>query len=196
MLENIKLKLYLNKKQSLRYQMMIIFMEEHKKARQGKDHIGIYDGVDTLSFDDSSWKKIFQKFQKFTSKGYRKNFSEEDSNTDTFLGLFSSPNDYCSLRVFQASNNRYIQFTMKDLGYSYQYNGYCKSQDRLQKKANFFIFVTLIYYIISWVFKSPTITLNNNFFKKVFNFLYQDFKTIIIVLVALFLFKVFYVDEK
>lgn len=194
MLENMKLKLYLNKKQSLKYQMMIIFMEEHKKARQGKEHIGTYDGSDTLIFDDSSWKKIFQKFQKFTSKGYKKNFIEDNSSNDRILSLFSTSNEYCSLRVFQTSNNKYIQFIMKDSGYSYQYNSYCKSQDRLQKKANFFIGVTLLYYVLSWVFKSPEITLSN-FFKNTFNFLYPDLKTIIIVLISLFLFKIFYIDE-
>ncbi|MBC2850342.1 hypothetical protein H5J22_02645 [Cetobacterium sp. 8H] len=185
----------LNENQSLKYQMMVILMEEHRKARRGKDYIGTYDGIDTLTFDKVSWNKMLEKIKKYVSKEYRENFRKNKINLDMILGIFSTPNDYCSLRYYKIKEQEYIQFMMKDVGYSYQYNKYSKSQDRLQKKANYFLLMTLVYYVVSWFFDSPKIDLTK-FLKAFFLVLHQDIKIIIYILVGLGIFKILIVDKK
>ena len=166
----------LKKKQSLMYQIMIILMEEHKKARLAKnDYIGIYDGGDSLTFDKESWKKMKKKIKAYITINYKETFSMMyDSH---IIGLFpENENILCSLRMLDIStskkvdfkdeddnideldfdsflsDNYYIIFKITNKGYSYQYNGYKKSQDKLQEKANLFLLITTIYYLSSWVF--------------------------------------------
>ena len=166
----------LKKKQSLMYQIMIILMEEHKKARLAKnDYIGIYDGGDSLTFDKESWKKMKKKIKAYITINYKETFSTMyDSH---IIGLFpENENILCSLRMLDIStskkvdfkdeddnideldfdsflsDNYYIIFKITNKGYSYQYNGYKKSQDKLQEKANLFLLITTIYYLASWVF--------------------------------------------
>ena len=67
-------------------------------------------------------------------------FKDEDDNIDEL--------DFDSF----LSDNYYIIFKITNKGYSYQYNGYKKSQDKLQEKANLFLLITTIYYLSSWVF--------------------------------------------
>ena len=109
---------------------------------------------------------------------YKETFSEmHDSH---IIGLFpEDENILCSLRILDIGNgkvdnlkkeshesdkidevdsdsylsdNYYIIFRITNKGYSYQYNGYKKSQDKLQRKANLFLLITTIYYLSSWVF--------------------------------------------
>lgn len=189
MIDNIYFRLKLEKKQSLMYQIMIILMEEHKKARLAKnDYIGNYDGGDVLTFDKESWKKMKKKIKDYITVNYKETFSEmHDSH---IIGLFpEDENILCSLRILDIGNgkfddlkkeshesdkidevdsdsylsdNYYIIFRITNRGYSYQYNGYKKSQDKLQRKANLFLLITTIYYLSSWVFP------NYDSFKKVF----------------------------
>lgn len=205
MFENHKLQKYLNKNQSLKYQMMVIIMEEHKKARQGQFHIGNYNGIDTISFDKSSWESMISRISDFISKGYQEKFKKIKIDNDIILGFFASENDYYSVRETVISEDvSYIEFTIKDLGYSYQYNGYSKSQDKLQKKANFFIFMTLIYYILSWFFEAPGISIVNipensislvDILINIVKFFQLELKFIIITCILLFLFKVKYIKQ-
>lgn len=171
------------------YQIMIILMEEHKKARLAKnDYIGNYDGGDVLTFDKESWKKMKKKIKDYITVNYKETFSEmHDSH---IIGLFpEDENILCSLRILDIGNgkvdnlkkeshesdkidevdsdsylldNYYIIFRITNKGYSYQYNGYKKSQDKLQRKANLFLLITTIYYLSSWVFP------NYDNFKKAF----------------------------
>lgn len=189
MIDNIYFRLKLEKKQSLMYQIMIILMEEHKKARLAKnDYIGNYDGGDVLTFDKESWKKMKKKIKDYITVNYKETFSEMyDSH---IIGLFpEDENILCSLRILDIGNgkvdnlkkenhesdkidevdsdsylsdNYYIIFRITNKGYSYQYNGYKKSQDKLQRKANLFLLITTIYYLSSWVFP------NYDNFKKAF----------------------------
>ena len=189
MIDNIYFHLKLEKKQSLMYQIMIILMEEHKKARLAKnDYIGNYDGGDVLTFDKESWKKMKKKIKDYITVNYKETFSEmHDSH---IIGLFpEDENILCSLRILDIGNgkvdnlkkeshesdkidevdsdsylsdNYYIIFRITNKGYSYQYNGYKKSQDKLQRKANLFLLITTIYYLSSWVFP------NYDNFKKAF----------------------------
>lgn len=189
MIDNIYFRLKLEKKQSLMYQIMIILMEEHKKARLAKnDYIGNYDGGDVLTFDKESWKKMKKKIKDYITVNYKETFSEmHDSH---IIGLFpEDENILCSLRILDIGNgkvdnlkkeshesdkidevdsdsylsdNYYIIFRITNKGYSYQYNGYKKSQDKLQRKANLFLLITTIYYLSSWVFP------NYDNFKKAF----------------------------
>ena len=189
MIDNIYFHLKLEKKQSLMYQIMIILMEEHKKARLAKnDYIGNYDGGDVLTFDKESWKKMKKKIKDYITVNYKATFSEmHDSH---IIGLFpEDENILCSLRILDIGNgkvdnlkkeshesdkidevdsdsylldNYYIIFRITNKGYSYQYNGYKKSQDKLQRKANLFLLITTIYYLSSWVFP------NYDNFKKAF----------------------------
>ena len=211
MIDNIYFHLKLEKKQSLMYQIMIILMEEHKKARLAKnDYIGNYDGGDVLTFDKESWKKMKKKIKDYITVNYKETFSEmHDSH---IIGLFpEDENILCSLRILDIGNgkvdnlkkenhesdkidevdsktellekkayfnesdkidevdsdsylsdNYYIIFRITNKGYSYQYNGHKKSQDKLQRKANLFLLITTIYYLSSWVFP------NYDNFKKAF----------------------------
>lgn len=166
MIELIKLKYLINKKQSLKYQIMLILMEEHKKARLGEEFIGEYDGGNELLFDPISWKKMKKKIIKYISVNYKENFKR--LNNSYIFGLFSERKGLCILRkinlkqtnvekntnqisIFKLSeinDDEYnIGFSMTDAGYSYQYNGYKKTQDKLQYSANLFVFMTLIYYM-------------------------------------------------
>ena len=178
MLENIYFWFKLNKNQSLMYQIMIVLMEEHKKARLGKNYIGIYDGGDSLVFDKPTWKKMKKKILRYISDSYKDLFSEMQE--DYIIGLFPGRVDaLCYLRKLSLAINigndvknnvenkpeevtfdrgidhdeKYmIEFSMTNAGYSYQYNGYKKTQEKLQITANRFVLMTLIYYILSWVF--------------------------------------------
>lgn len=159
----------LNRSQSLMYQIMLILMEEHKKARLGKGYIGIYDGGDSLVFDKETWKKMRKKILKYISENYKENFS--NMQDDYIVGLFPGVEPLCYLRKISLedidsnqeddkititknrnSQKYIIKFEMTNRGYSYQYNGYKKTQEKLQRTANTFVLMTLIYYILSWVF--------------------------------------------
>lgn len=214
MLEEMRLKLLIKRKQSLKYQIMLILMEEHKKARLGFEHIGTYDGGNELWFDPQSWEKMRKKIGKYISNNYREKFKTSDSNY--VFGLFSMEKDLCFLeqmdehsQIDNSNNtktahtqdnddinqnehsqmdnsnntktvhkqediiiNKYeenpftLKFIMTDHGYSYQYNNYIRSPEKLQKKANLFILITLIYYIASWLIENPV-----EFFKKLYVFL-------------------------
>lgn len=182
MIDNIYFQLKLEKKQSLMYQIMIILMEEHKKARLAKnDYIGNYDGGDILIFDKESWKRMKKKIKGYITVNYKETFSE--MHNSHIIGLFpEDENILCSLRILDVKNttaddlkkiknetpetneidevdsdtylsdNYYIIFRVTNKGYSYQYNGYKKTQDRLQQKANLFLSITTIYYLSSWIF--------------------------------------------
>lgn len=210
MLEKLRLNYLINKKQSLKYQIMLILMEEHKRARLGDKFIGSYNGGNELLFDSNTWNKMKNKIEKYISDNYKDDFKKSDVNY--ILGLFSKEQELCSLEIynknirniadtneedeinilstnFEAKNiseSEYIIFYMTDKGYSYQYNGYKKTQDKLQHSANLFVLMTLIYYIVSWIFpnfdafKKST---NDNVIQKIYTLFFKDNVTIKIIFV-------------
>lgn len=107
MIDNIYFRLKLEKKQSLMYQIMIILMEEHKKARLAKnDYIGNYDGGDVLTFDKESWKKMKKKIKDYITVNYKEIFSE--MHNSHIIGLFpEDENILCSLRILDIGNGKF-----------------------------------------------------------------------------------------
>lgn len=167
---------YLNKNQSLKYQIMILLMLEHKKARHGSEHIGFYDGGNILYFDAISWIKLKEKLSRLISDNYRDNFLKMKDSY--ILALLTSDTELYNLNYQETTSGNYIlSFEMSDKGYRYQYNGYTRTQEKLQKKANTFIFITLLYYLFSWFFKSPEIKIED-FFNSFFTML-NEFKPFI-----------------
>ena len=229
MFEKIYFKFKLNKNQSLMYQIMIILMEEHKKARLCKDSIGYYDGANTLTFDKKQWEKMKKKILFLLSENYTEFF--KNMNDKYIIGLFPEEKDSnCALKIqltkwenieresntSNNSNNKdqeekiflkenifneeyYIAFIIYNKGYSYQYNGYKKTNDKLMITANRFVMLTFFYYVFSWgIDKKLEIF---DFLKKVyfntFYFLFGDFSiSFKFILIYLFLRIIEYFIEK
>ena len=212
MFEKIYFKFKLNKNQSLMYQIMIILMEEHKKARLCKDSIGYYDGANTLTFDKKQWEKMKKKILFLLSENYKEFFKnmndkyiiglreniERESNTSN-----NSNNKDQEEKIFLKENifneEYYIAFIIYNKGYSYQYNGYKKTNDKLMITANRFVMLTFFYYVFSWgIDKKLEIF---DFLKKVyfntFYFLFGDFSiSFKFILIYLFLRIIEYFIEK
>lgn len=214
MREKIRLFYFIRKKQSLKYQIMIILMEEHLRARLDYDSICTYDGGNEIWFDKQAWDKMKNKICKYISKNYKKKFNCFDD--DYIIGLFSDEKEFCRLdktnlyntnadiniidnkpenQEEEENHNNYdngifkITFLMKDKGYSYQYNNYQRSSTKLQKRANQFIFITLIYYILSWLIEEPLATFET-LFKKILEIILLiriDFKVIPTILFVIFI---------
>lgn len=226
MLEHLRLKLLIKKRQSLKYQIMILLMEEHMKARLGKDHIGNYDAGNELWFGKSDWDKMKNKIYGYVSKNYKEKIKISDISY--IIGLFSGDDEFCHMEINNIdsskisissnlkdetelsspkenipntqnnSNNIFnAKFTLTDSGYSYQYNGYKRTHDRLQMRANQFVLITFIYYICSWLIQDPL-----TFFSKMFKWLWKIMSnlkidislipTILFVLGVICLIKYFY----
>lgn len=215
MIEKIKLFYFIRKKQSLKYQIMIILMEEHLKARLDYDSICTYDGGNEIWFDKQAWDKMKNKICKYITKNYKKKFNYFDD--DYIIGLFSDEEEFCRLD----KNNIYnqnddinitdnitdnttekdkehhhnnsdifkITFLMKDKGYSYQYNNYQRSGNKLQKRANQFILITLMYYLLSWLIKDPIVVFKTLFEKvlKIMSLIRINFEIIPTILVVIFI---------
>lgn len=234
MFSKIKFTRLLNKNQSLKYQIMIILMEEHKKARLKKEHLGSYDGGNILLFESQSWTKMKEKICNNVSKGY--NLKGKVLDNSKIFGLFTDPGPYCRLTLVRRNNDSqissisptsgtapasgtaptsektiiptleqlseynffalsYIQFEITDDGYSYQYNGYRRSSDKLQKSANTFLLMTLFYYIFSWLFeplKQDFITFIKTLVFSSNNLITIDFSLFPTFALLFFIFIIFY----
>lgn len=142
--KNIK---YINKNQSLKYQVMLILMEEHKKARLGNDNKGLYLGDNRLIFDTDHWLKMKKEIKKMVSESYKEMFLEMSDNQ--ILQMMEG-NDLFTFEIKEYARGKpTVIFEMLDSGYSYQYNGYKRSVEKLQKTANTILLATLGYYILS-----------------------------------------------
>lgn len=140
-------KKYINKNQSLKYQIMIILMEEHKKARLGNGYNGFYLGDNRLIFDITHWQKMKKEIKKSISETYKEMFLEMSDNE--ILQMMEN-NELFTFEIIEYSDDKpTIIFKMLDNGYSYQYNGYKKGSEKLQKTANGILLATLAYYILS-----------------------------------------------
>ncbi|MGL4863092.1 MAG: hypothetical protein ACRC4T_08240 [Cetobacterium sp.] len=140
-------KKYINKNQSLKYQIMVILMEEHKKARLGNGNKGLYLGDNRLIFDADHWLKMKKEINKIISETYKEIFLDMSDNQ--ILQIMEN-NDLFTFEIIEYVKDKpTIIFKMLDNGYSYQYNGYKKGSEKLQKTANGILLATLAYYILS-----------------------------------------------
>ncbi len=152
-------KIYLNENQSLKYQIMLVLMEEHKRARLGiKPFIGNYTGDDFISFDNEDWKKISDIIKELISPNHKEFLFEiEDFMTmdEIVFSLIESQN-YCY--TFEYDKKMEVRiFKITPQGYSYQFNDYMKSSDKanyinnkIQNRIMFLTVVIVLYYFISW----------------------------------------------
>jgi len=150
----------LKKRMSMHYQYMVIFMEEHLLARIEKSKYGhVIDDIHVYS-EDELYNFFKNKIKKRLTNNHL-NYIERNSFKDSLKDSLIVNDDYYNAYY----NDNYFIFQMKAKGYSYQYNGYQKADQKLTKTANFFIGVTTIYYIVSWMF---TFSQVKDFFSKTF----------------------------
>lgn len=194
-------KKYLKENQSLKYQIMLFFMEEHKRARLGiKPFIGEYFGDDKIEFDDENWVKICDLIENSVSQNHKNLISEMKTYMpiDRYIYSMMENQNYCY---------RFEEYTIEDIsiksfkltadGHSYQYNGYMKSQDKSNKIntriQTWLVILTvgiLFYYIGSWFIPN----LNLSHFKLLFLFLkkvFIFFKVNLFSLIKIFLWLMF-----
>lgn len=165
MIENIIKKYrrvrYLNKYQSLSYQLMIILMEEHRAARLGQEIVGEYSGGNRLFFDEKSWVRLKLKASKIVSYQYSQQMKDLDN--DELLALMSHSENFYKIEVLKinesACDGGIVSFEMKGEGYSYQYNGYKRSPEKLQRTANRILIATFLYYVVTIFFTFEKIEL-------------------------------------
>ncbi|MCS5420294.1 MULTISPECIES: hypothetical protein [Psychrilyobacter] len=154
----------IDKKQSLGYQMMLIFMNEHQLARNEINDFGTTLGDDKLTFTAENFKGMALKTLNFISKNHSKRIMASAIDEDDLIKkikeliiktLLAIDSNYC---VLNKDNSEYV-FIMCQEGYRYQYNGYKRPDLKLMGKANLFISLTLVYYIIDFLFKDLEINL-------------------------------------
>ena len=151
-------KKYLNQNQSLKYQIMLIFMEEHKRARLGLKSFGEYFGNDSINFNNEEWLKICNVIEKSISNNHKKLIDDIKNimTIDEYIFSLIENENYSYLFHYEENMDVRI-FTITPNGYSYQFNGYMKSDDKANKINNkiqklILILTTLmtIYYVGSW----------------------------------------------
>lgn len=169
-IKGYRTKRYINKYQSLSYQLMIILMEEHRAARLGKEIIGEYSGGNSLYFDEKTWTRLKIKASKIVSRQYEEKIKNLEN--DELLSLMPPEDELFALEVLPNldGGGEVITFGVRGKGYSYQYNGYKRSQEKLQRTANRILIATLIYYIVTIFFDFDKISLKtiNMYIPKIF----------------------------
>lgn len=168
MLSNNKLVLFLNKvyfklfeindEQSLEYQILISFMFIHKLRRKNiyKD-VG-YIGTNEIFFNDIEFEKAIFFVEKMISNIYIDILNKFNLNLKRlfFIGALGRINKgkYLKFKMLKNKKNQYEYYIkMTSEGYSYQYNGYRKTDVRLHETANFFVLITILGGIFIWLEK-------------------------------------------
>ena len=159
--------------QSLKYQIMLLLMEEHKRARLGINYIGTYNGDDYISFDIFQWKQMCEIIQEFVTQNHKNILFDYKSSLDDFIfGLIQSKNELYTFVDDSSMNIKFFHLTSN--GYSYQFNNYMRSQDRanqinitIQKYMMYFSLGALVYTILNLIKKDITI---NDILDYTFNF--------------------------
>lgn len=150
----------INDNQSLEYQIMIILMHIHRMKRFGlikKDYGYVGDG--RLLITNSDLKKIDDTIYFFLTSNNREILTSTNQKPLSFFGALShrKKNEYYTVKEVDFSKitngmvTKTIIFEMTDKGYSYQYNGYKKSEVRLQDKANLFAMFAIFGASFSWL---------------------------------------------
>ena len=137
---------------SMGYQFMRLFMEEHLLARLEKSKYGSSFGDLHVYTLEELEKFITKKLKKRLTKNYSKYIDRmikdgHDIKKIIWLGL-EKETEYYSAHF----DDSFFIFEMRPKGHSYQYNGYQKAEHRIMSLGNKFLYFTLIYYILSWLF--------------------------------------------
>jgi hypothetical protein len=145
----------INDEQSLEYQVLISFMFIHKLTRKNLYKDVGYIGTNEISFNEKELKKAFNFVEKMISKIYREILEKlNDRNKKLyFLGILRriDKEEYLKFKLMKNKNKNEYYIIMTSQGYSYQYNGYKKSDVRLQETANLFALFTILGGIFIWL---------------------------------------------
>lgn len=145
----------INDEQSLEYQVLISFMFIHKLTRKNLYKDVGYIGTNEISFNEKELKKAFNFIEKIISKIYREILEKlNDRNKKLyFLGILRriDKEEYLKFKLMKNKNKNEYYIIMTSQGYSYQYNGYKKSDVRLQETANLFALFTILGGIFIWL---------------------------------------------
>ncbi len=143
-------------------------MNEHYLSRVNNQSIGIGNGGDDLVIYEADYENfVYLIFDKITENYKIKlsGLSQSEIIDFSIYLLGSMDKEFCE---FVEKENKLI-FIMKQDGYRYQFNGYMSSEEKrnsqnakLTKKANFFIGMTLIYYIVTFIIKDLDYDINKN----------------------------------
>lgn len=161
----------INSNQSLAYQLMYFFMEEHKNARL-YNHYKEYNGGNSIIIENDKWVQFVKYLKENVSENYKKYFEEDiDKTTELIYGLLDecADEERYTVECNQLENDNYsLEFRMTSEGYRYQYNDYMQSEDKrnlqtskLTQKANLFLGITTIYYVTTFFFQDIDIDLRN-----------------------------------
>ncbi len=155
----------LNKEQSLGYQIRTILMNEHYLSRFDEQNIGENDGDNLIIKFDEFENLVYLIFNKIT-ENYKNKISKlslENSLNYVIDILNNTEKKYCEIQLTEDE----LIFKMNSEGYRYQFNGYMSSEDKrnlqnakLTKKANWFIGMTLVYYIVTFIIKDIDYNIN------------------------------------
>lgn len=151
----------INDNQSLEYQLMIILMHIHKMKRFGIIDIGDYIGDNNLYLKEDDIKEVNNFINKYLSSNNKHMISFSENPLYLFYGLNlkdNKRNDFYKIDIkleddIEHNGNKdkdIVIFQMTDKGYSYQYNGYKRSEVRLQDKANLFAMFAIFGTSFSW----------------------------------------------
>ncbi len=155
----------LNKEQSLGYQIRTILMNEHYLSRFDEQNIRENDGDNLIIKFDEFENLVYLIFNKIT-ENYKNKISKlslENSLNYVIDILNNTEKKYCEIQLTEDE----LIFKMNSEGYRYQFNGYMSSEDKrnlqnakLTKKANWFIGMTLVYYIVTFIIKDIDYNIN------------------------------------
>lgn len=145
----------INDEQSLEYQVLISFMFIHKLTRKNLYKDVGYIGTNEISFNEKELKKAFSFVEKMISKIHRKTLEKlnERNKKLYFLGILRriDKEEYLKFKLMKNKNKSEYYIIMTSQGYSYQYNGYKRSDIRLQETANLFALFTILGGIFIWL---------------------------------------------
>lgn len=152
----------INISQSLKYQSMISIMEIYKLKKLDLIEECDYEGGDTVFITYEDWKFICNFIKKRITKNY--SLLLKDYTLDEIYNYFfemlelNGESEYYNL-VLSSNSIYFLEFTMKNKGHSYQYNGYKKSDVKLQQTANMVASIALPYTAITWLHENNFIDL-------------------------------------
>lgn len=155
----------INNFQSLKYQIMIYLMHFHQLKRLGIIEEFSYVGTNILYVTKEDWRYLYTEISKNISKNYKilyKDYTEEDKEVffyDIIIEDINNSNYQVNLSL---EEDYFLEIVLTDVGYSYQYNGYKKSEVKMQEKANYFAIATLFGTSFAWLESKKYFDLREN----------------------------------
>jgi len=166
LINNYYIRYKITSRQSLGYQIMLIFMNEHYCGRNNFEYLGKTLGDDKLIFSEEEFRRMSKKVLDLLSNNYKEKIFPEylkgNNYNKTCLEQIENlivdylpkiNENYCTLNINLDNKDMKYMFIMKNQGYRYQYNGYKQSELKIMQLANTFIIITLMYYIIDFLFE-------------------------------------------